>query len=73
GMGKTVFVMLQGLAGAFMVRIPVSFAVSRIAGVSLFAIGLATPASTLVQIVLCVLFMGRCMKQEKSKNRGRRF
>ena len=57
GMGRTMFVMLQGLAGAFMVRIPVSFFVSRMTGVSLFAIGLATPCSTLVQIVLCGAYM----------------
>ena len=65
GMGRTLFVMAQGLIGAFLVRIPVAFAVSRMAGASLFALGLATPASTLVQIVLCGWFMARCLKQEK--------
>lgn len=65
GMGETLFVMIQGLVGAFLVRIPVSFFVSRIAGVSLFAIGLATPASTVVQIVLCGWFMMRCLRREK--------
>jgi len=65
GMGRTVFVMLQGLIGAFLVRIPFSFFASRIEGVSLFAIGLATPASTLVQIALCALYMRRCIKEEK--------
>ncbi|MBQ4265378.1 MAG: MATE family efflux transporter [Clostridia bacterium] len=65
GMGRTVFVMSQGLVGAFLVRIPVSFAMSRIAGVSLFAIGLATPASTIVQIALCAWYMARCLKQER--------
>lgn len=53
GRGNTGFVMLQGLAGAFGVRIPVSFLMSRITPVSLFRVGLATPCSTLVQIVLC--------------------
>ena len=66
GMGRTLFVMAQGLIGAFLVRIPVAFAVSRVAGASLFALGLATPASTLVQIVLCGWYMARCMKQEKN-------
>ncbi len=56
GCGKTVFVMLQGLIGAFGVRIPVSYFVSRIPGVPLFYIGLATPASTVVQIVVCVAY-----------------
>lgn len=69
GMGKTLFVMAQGLIGAFLVRIPVSYFVSRAAGVSLFAIGLATPASTLVQIVLCGLYMTHCLKQEKKNRR----
>ena len=64
GMGETFFVMLQGLTGAFLVRIPVSYAVSRAADASLFAIGLATPASTAVQIVLCAAFMARCLKKE---------
>ncbi|KMZ52773.1 MATE family efflux transporter [Dorea sp. D27] len=53
GCGKTAFVMLQGIAGAFGVRIPVSYLMSQIVPVSLFRIGLATPASTLLQIVLC--------------------
>jgi len=56
GCGKTVFVMAQGVIGAFLARIPVSYFVSRIPGVSLFHIGLATPASTIVQIVLCLLY-----------------
>ena len=53
GCGKTTFVMLQGIIGAFGVRIPVSWIMSRQAQVTLFHIGLATPASSLVQIVLC--------------------
>lgn len=56
GGGKTLFVMGQGILGAFCIRIPVAYAVSRISGVSLFYIGLATPASTVVQIVLCVWY-----------------
>lgn len=54
GCGKTLFVMLQGIAGAFGVRIPVSLIMSRIKPVSLFKVGLATPWSSVVQIILCV-------------------
>ena len=68
GMGKTVFVMLQGLIGAFLVRIPVSYFVSRIAGVSLFYIGLATPASTFIQIVLCAAYMCLCLRHERQND-----
>ena len=54
GCGRTAFVMLQGIAGAFLVRIPVSYLMSRTENVSLFQIGLATPCSTVVQILLCL-------------------
>ena len=57
GLGCTRFVMLQGIAGAFCVRIPVSFLMSRQVPVSLFRVGLATPCSTVVQILLCVGFL----------------
>lgn len=67
GCGKTTFVMLQGLVGAFFVRIPVSFLASRAAEVTLFKIGLATPSSTFVQIVLCVLYFGYLNRIEKHR------
>lgn len=52
GRGNTAFVMAQGIVGAFLVRIPVSLAMSRMEPVSLFRVGLATPCSTVVQILL---------------------
>ncbi|RDY27833.1 MATE family efflux transporter [Romboutsia weinsteinii] len=68
GCGKTTFVMIQGIVGAFLVRIPVSYAMSKVLPVSLFKVGLATPASTLVQIVLCVIYYVICLKKiEKEK------
>ena len=54
GSGSTTFVMAQGIFGSFAVRIPVSYLMSRIEPVSLFRIGLATPVSTIVQILLCI-------------------
>ncbi len=65
GIGKTNFVMLQGLCGAFLVRVPLSFLFSKIEPVSIFRIGLATPASTLVQIILCVLCLFYVKKRTK--------
>ena len=53
GCGKTSFVMIQGIIGAFGVRIPVSYAMSLTENPTLFKIGLATPSSTLTQILLC--------------------
>ncbi|MBQ3664158.1 MAG: MATE family efflux transporter, partial [Clostridia bacterium] len=54
GMGMTRFVMVQGIAGAFLVRIPVGYLMSREVPVSMFHIGLATPCSTLLQVILCL-------------------
>ena len=65
GMEHTTFVMIQGLIGAFFVRVPVSFLMSRIRPVSLFYIGLATPCSTVVQILMCVGFLLYLKKRKK--------
>ncbi|MFQ6999847.1 MAG: MATE family efflux transporter [Clostridium sp.] len=66
GMGKTTFVMFQGIIGAFCIRIPVSYFVSKISGATLFHIGLASPASTILQITMCGVFLYICIKKEKS-------
>lgn len=66
GTGNTIFVMLQGIIGAFGVRLPVSWIVSRQAGANLFHIGLATPASSLVQIILCGVFFVITLRKQKN-------
>lgn len=71
GCGKTMFVMAQGIVGAFCIRIPVAYLVSRISGVSLFYIGLATPASTVVQIALCLGYLALQGKKEGARLPGR--
>lgn len=69
GTGSTMFVMLQGIIGAFGVRLPVSWFVSRQAAASLFHIGLATPASSVVQIILCgAYFAFELRRHKKPKN-----
>ena len=55
GLGMTRFVMIQGIVGAFLIRIPVAFLMSREVPVSMFHIGLATPCSTVVQVILCLI------------------
>ena len=70
GIGLTRFVMIQGIVGAFLVRVPVSFLMSRLEPVSLFKIGLATPCSTVVQIILCFICMWFCIiKKERRGNK----
>ena len=65
GCGKTLFVMVQGIAGAFCVRIPIAFLMSNLTNTTLFHIGLATPISSIVQVALCVAFMLCTVHAEK--------
>ena len=57
GMERTAFVMVQGIIGAFAIRVPVCFYMSKLVPVSLFRIGLATPCSTVVQIGMCLGYL----------------
>ncbi|MFI3207781.1 MAG: MATE family efflux transporter, partial [Eubacteriales bacterium] len=64
GLGKTTFVMIQGVVGAFGVRIPLAFYISQLPNTTLFMVGLATPSSTVVQIVMCVVYYRYLRKKE---------
>ncbi|MDO4294163.1 MAG: MATE family efflux transporter [Eubacteriales bacterium] len=66
GCEKTFFVMIQGIIGAFLVRIPAVYLLSKIPGATLFRIGLATPASSLVQIALCLGMFAYLQRKERS-------
>ena len=65
GIGMTKFVMIQGIIGAFGVRVPVSYFMSKQSWATLFHIGLATPLSSVLQLILCV----GCMIYLKKKKR----
>jgi len=69
GCSSTMFVMIQGIVGAFGVRLPVSWFMSRQSWATLFHIGLATPASTLVQITLCGIYFMHLRKRQKTEVR----
>ena len=66
GLGMTQFVMAQGMIGAFLVRIPVAFIMSRQVPVSMFHIGLATPCSTVLQVLLCLIWFRRATRKYAS-------
>ena len=70
GIGQTRFVMLQGIIGAFGVRVPVSYFMSIQPEPSLFHIGLATPMSSVLQLVLCVWFMLLLKKKGMLRDRA---
>lgn len=68
GIGRTRFVMLQGILGAFCVRVPVSYFMSLQPGATLFRIGLATPMSSVLQLILCVGFMMHLNRRSEKQN-----
>ncbi len=65
GLGKTTFVMLQGLAGAFLGRIPFALIMNHFFPGNLFYLGLSTPFSSLIQLILCLIYYLYLRKKEK--------
>ena len=63
--GKSWFSLLHSLVTTFAVRIPVAYGLSRLTDTSLFMIGWAAPLSTLLSLVMCMIFL-ICEKQEQS-------
>ncbi|MBR2738782.1 MAG: MATE family efflux transporter [Lachnospiraceae bacterium] len=69
GMECTRFVMIQGILTAFLVRLPISWIISRQTPTILFHIGLAVPASSVAGIVLCVIYfiaLQRRLRRERA-------
>lgn len=56
GHSKSMFVMLQGLAQSFLVRLPMSYIMSIQPDASLFGVGLAAPTATIFGIILCTVY-----------------
>lgn len=67
GRGKSLFVMLQGLAQSFIVRLPMSYIMSRSPDASLTYIGMSAPTATIFGIILCLIFFFHCEKKAKQK------
>lgn len=68
GHSQTVFVMFQGIAQTFLVRLPMSYFMSIQLNASLTNIGLAAPSATVFGIVINVVFFviyGKSMKKRK--------
>ena len=66
GLGYTGFVSIQGVAAAFLVRIPVAILMRRVLG-TLFGIGLGVPVATVFQILACFIFLGYLNRKQLLK------
>lgn len=64
GHSRSLFVMLQGLAQSFLIRLPMSYLMSIRPNASLTGIGLAAPTATVFGIVLCTAYYWYLNKHE---------
>lgn len=65
GHSRTVFVMGQGLAQSFLVRLPMSYLMSIQPDASLTMIGLAAPTATIFGIAMCTAYYVRINRKMK--------
>ncbi len=72
GSGKTRFVALQGILSTFLVRIPVSYFMSKMPHVTLFQVGFATPMATVFAIVITVMYVNKSIVRRSACSNGRR-
>ncbi len=63
GYSRSFFVMAQGLAQSFLVRLPISYLMSIRPNASLTEIGLAAPTATVFGILLCFIYYCRMQRQ----------
>ncbi|MEG1731291.1 MAG: MATE family efflux transporter [Oscillospiraceae bacterium] len=63
GVGKTTFVMLEGLISSFLVRIPLSYFLSRLPDTNMFTIGLAVPVSACASLIMCIFYFFHVRKK----------
>lgn len=65
GHSKSVFVMVQGLIQAFLIRLPMSYFMSIKPNASLTEIGLAAPTATMCGIAMCLIYYIKMQKKLK--------
>ena len=65
GHSKSLFVMVQSVAQAFLVRLPMSYIMSIQPDASLTGVGLAAPTATVFGIILCTIYYLHMNKEQK--------
>lgn len=56
GCGHSLFPMIHSLIATFFVRIPGSYFLSKIQGITLYEIGFAAPTATMLSIIICIVY-----------------
>lgn len=66
GCGRTIFVLIAQVSSAFLIRIPFSYFISKVEGVTMFEIGLANPISTVVGVIICLIYYKKSIWSKRS-------
>ncbi|MBX4260537.1 MATE family efflux transporter [Clostridium estertheticum] len=66
GCGNSLFPMIHSLISTFFIRIPLSFVLSKMAGITLYEIGFASPLATFASLVMCIIYL-RSGRWKKNK------
>jgi Na+-driven multidrug efflux pump len=72
GHSQTMFVMLQGIAQTFIVRLPVSYVMSIQPNASLTWIGFAAPCATVFGIIINMIFFFHCYSKKAIEKRNKK-
>ncbi len=67
GHARSMFVMLQGLAQSFLIRLPMSYLMSVRPNASLTGVGLAAPTATVFGIALCTVYYLRLQRRLRAE------
>lgn len=54
---KIKLIVIHSIIATFLIRIPISFYLSRLSTITLYEISFAAPLATLISIVMCALYM----------------
>ena len=63
--GYSTFTMAHSLITTFAIRVPLVILFSKMAGATLFHIGIAAPVSSLASIIICVIFLNKQKKKQE--------
>lgn len=66
GCGHSMFPMIHSIIATFIIRIPVSYLLSKMANITLYEMGFAAPGATFVSLIMCVVYFysGRWKKNK---------
>lgn len=63
GGGYTMFTMVHSLIATFILRIPLTLLISKMSGITLFHMGIASPLASMSSVIMCVIYIHRLNKK----------